>query len=94
MTEITIIETWQVVCIGVIGLVTTLFVTFIYRDKNDTEERLNNLKYTLQIARENCDFELEQDCLEAINRLNTVDMQLTGAHIKNTIDTVKSSEDE
>lgn len=93
MTEITSIEMWQIACISTIGLI-TLFVTFIYRDKNDTEERLNNLKYTLQVARENCDFELEQDCLEAINRLNSVSIQLTEAHIKNTISTVKTSEGE
>jgi hypothetical protein len=93
MTEITNIEMWQIACISTIGLI-TLFVTLIYRDKDDTKERLNNLKHTLQIARENCDFELEQDCLEAIERLNSVDMRLTEAHTKNTIGTVKPSEGE
>ena len=90
MTEITSIEMWQIACISTIGLI-TLFVTFIYRDKDDTEERLNNLKNTLQLARENCDFWLEQDCLEAIERLNSVGIQLTETHTKNTIGTVKSS---
>ena len=93
MTEITSIEMWQIACISTIGLI-TLFVTLIYRDKDDTKERLNNLKYTLQNARENCDFELEQDCLEAINKLNSVGIQLTEAHTKNTIGTVKQSEGE
>ena len=93
MTEITSIEMWQIACISTIGLI-TLFVTFIYRDKDDTEDRLNNLKYTLQLARENCDFELEQDCLEAISRLNCASIQLAEAHLKNTIGTVKPSEDE